>query len=289
MKYVVITPVRNEAAHIVHTLNSMAYQSVKPTRWVIVDDGSSDATPDIVDHFRTQYSWMQLIGRSDRGFRQRGAGVVEAFYVGYDALHDVAFDVIAKLDGDVCFNFDYFERLLQILSDDARLGITGGAVYEPDGEQWKLASFRDHVRGPTKVYRRTCFEAIGGIVRSLGWDGLDEWQARVFGWRVQTAMEVPLLHYRPTGGATGSLKTRVELGYGAHSIGYHPLFMLARSIRHLAKPPYVVGSCAMMGAYLWASLTRRTRAANREVIRYVRRTQLSQLAGLLFGKSVHQR
>jgi len=288
MKYAVITPVRNEAEFIVRTLNSMACQTVKPREWVIVDDGSSDGTVEIVERFRSEYRWIRLVQRSDRGFRQRGQGVVAAFYAGYQELREGHFDVIVKLDGDVSFNLDYFERLFQILSAEPTLGITGGAVYEPAGKEWALKSVRDHVRGPTKVYRRTCFEAIGGLVPSLGWDGLDEWKARALGWRVQTAMDVPLRHYRATGGATGSLKTRVELGYGAYSIGYHPLFMLARSIRHLVRRPYLVGGFTMMAAYVWAGLTRRARIADRELVRYVRRVQLSQLGGFFSGRGLRQ-
>jgi len=288
MKYAVITPVRNEAQYIIRTLDSMAHQTMKPRAWIIVDDGSSDGTAEIVEQFRSEYPWIQLVRRSDRGFRQRGQGVVAAFYAGYHELRHPDSDVIVKLDADVSFNIDYFERLFQLLAAEPRLGITGGAVYEPAGAKWVLKSVRDHVRGPTKVYRRTCFEAIGGIVQSLGWDGLDEWKARARGWKVQTAMDVPLRHYRATGGATGSLKTRVELGYGAYSIGYHPLFMLARSIRHLVRRPYLVGGCTMMAAYLWAGLTGRERVADGEVVRYVRRVQLSQLGGFFLGKGIHQ-
>lgn len=289
LKYSVITPVRNEAEFIELTLRSMINQTVKATEWIIVDDGSTDETAKIVAQYAAEYPWLKLINRADRGIRQRGKGVVEAFYDGFAKLTRSDYEVIVKLDGDLSFDPTYFESLLNELSVNPQLGIVGGGVYERlDGTNWRLRATSDHVRGPTKVYRRSCFEAIGGLVPALGWDGVDEWKAMTLGWQVRSFLNLKVYHYRVTGAATGSIKSRLELGYGAYYMGYHPLFMLARGVRHMRDRPYLIGGLAMILAYFTAGLQGRERLQDPAVIQYVRQTQLRQLVGLLGGKPVHK-
>jgi biofilm PGA synthesis N-glycosyltransferase PgaC len=287
-KYVVITPVRDEAEFIEKTIRSMIQQTIKPTEWVIVDDGSTDETAEIVARYAADRPWLRLVHREDRGTRQRGKGVVEAFYTGYEVLTQ-DYEFIVKLDGDLSFELTYFESLLREFASNPKLGIAGGGVYERlDGKNWVLRTTKDHVRGPTKVYKRACFEAIGGLVPALGWDGVDEWKALAFGWEVQSFLDLKVLHYRFTGAASGSLKSRIEQGYGAHYMGYHPLFMIARGIRHIFNRPYLVGGMAMLIAYFVVWMRGQEQLPDLSVIRYVRRTQLRQLAGLLVGKPIHQ-
>jgi glycosyltransferase involved in cell wall biosynthesis len=288
LRYAVITPVRNESEYIEKTIQSMVQQTVKPVEWVVVNDGSTDDTAQIVAKYIKDYPWIKLVNRSDRGTRQRGKGVVETFYAGYESLTQ-DYDVIVKLDGDLFFEPNYFHTLLDEFVSNPELGITGGGVYERlDGENWVLQATKDHVRGPTKVYRRTCFEAIGGLVPALGWDGVDEWKALTLGWKVRSFLNLKVLHYRCTGAATGLLKSRIEQGYGAYYMGYHPLFMIARGMQHMASRPYLVGGIAMIMAYFWAGLRGQERLQEPSVIHFVRRTQLRQLAGLLAGKPVHE-
>jgi biofilm PGA synthesis N-glycosyltransferase PgaC len=286
--YVVITPVRNEAEFIEKTIHSMIQQTIRPTEWVIVNDGSTDETAEIVARYAAKYPWIRLVNREDRGARQRGKGVVEAFYTGYETLAQ-DYDFIVKLDGDLSFEPTYFESLWREFASNPRLGIAGGGVYEKlDGKNWVLEDpSRDHVRGPTKVYRRACFEAIGGLVPALGWDGVDEWKAFTLGWEVQSFPELKVLHHRITGTATGSLKSRIEQGYGAHYMGYHPLFIIARGIWYMFMRPYLVGGMVMMIAYFLAGLRGQERLPAPSVIRYIRRTQLRKLVGLLAGKLGH--
>jgi biofilm PGA synthesis N-glycosyltransferase PgaC len=287
-QYAVITPVRNEAEFIEKTLRSMVQQIVRPTEWVVVDDGSTDETPDLVARYAAQHSWLRLVRRADRGTRQRGKGVVEAFYDGYETLTS-DYEFIVKLDGDLSFEPTYFESLLREFASNPKLGIAGGGVYERlDGENWVLRAVTDHVRGPTKVYRRTCFEAIGGLVLALGWDGVDEWKARSLGWEVRSFLDLRVLHYRFTGSATGLLESRLEEGYGAHYMGYHPLFLIARGIQRMTNRPYVVGGVAMIVGYFIAPICGKEQLSDPSVIRYVRRTQFRQLLGVLVGKPVHE-
>ena len=288
-KYTVITPVRNEAEFIEKTIRSMIQQTVRATEWVIVNDGSTDKTAEIITRYATEYPWIRLVNREDRGTRQRGKGVIEAFYTGYETLTCQDYDFIVKLDGDLSFEPTYFESLLREFASNPKLGIAGGGVYEkPDGENWVLDSYKQQVRGPTKMYRQACFEAIGGLVPALGWDRVDEWKALILGWEVQSFPELRVFHYRVTGAAVGPLGNRIEQGYLAHYMGYHPLFMIARGIWYMFMRPYLVGGMAMMIGYSVAWVRGRERLPDPSVIRYIRRTQLRKLVGLLAGKPVHE-
>jgi biofilm PGA synthesis N-glycosyltransferase PgaC len=276
--YVVITPVRNEAAFIERTIASMIAQTVRPCQWIIVDDGSTDDTADIIRRQIAEYPWIRLVQRADRGFRQRGGGVVEAFNEGYAALAVADYEFIVKLDGDLSFAPDYFERLLARFAARPRLGISGGTCYVQDGDTWRPEETDvTHVRGATKVYRRTCFEAIGGLVAHLGWDGVDEWQARARGWEVESFLDIPLYHHRATGAAKGPVRGRIEQGRAAYYIGYHPLFMLARGVRHMADHPFILGGLALLWGYVGDWLRRRERADDPVMLRFLHRNQLRRL------------
>lgn len=288
LMYVVISPVKDEAEFIEQTIQSMIQQTVRPTAWVIVNDGSHDGTEAIVRGYAGAFDWIRLVNRPDRGMRQRGKGVIEAFYAGLETLNG-AYDYVVKLDGDLTFEPAYFESLLHEFASDPQLGIAGGGVYEsPDGKTWVLYTPRDHVRGATKMYRRACFDAIGGLSAAMGWDGIDEWKALSLGWKVQSFLELKVYHYRFTGAATGYLKSCVEQGDGAYRMGYHPLFMVARGIRRMTDRPYVIGGAAMVWAYFRSWLRREEMLADPKVVRYVRRTQLRKLAGVLVGKPIHE-
>jgi len=289
MRYVVVSPVRNEAEFIEKTIRSMIQQTIKPMEWVIVNDGSSDETAEIVARYAKEHPWIKLVNREDRGTRQRGKGVVETFYKGHETL-TLPYDFIVKLDGDLSFGPTYFESLGRRFASNPKLGIGGGGVYEKlDGQNWVLEDpSRGHVRGPTKVYRRACFEAIGGLVPALGWDGVDEWKALTLGWEVQSFPELKVFHYRITGAATGSLKSRIEQGDGAYYMGYHPLFLIARGVQYIFMRPCLIGGIAMIIAYFTAGLRGRERLPDPAVIRYVRRTQLKKLLGLWAKKSAHR-
>jgi len=283
-KYAVISPVKDEAAFIEATICSMLEQTIRPAAWVIVNDGSRDATQSIVEKYTQEHSWIKLVNRQDSGIRQRGKGVVEAFYAGFNTLNE-SYDFIVKLDGDVTFGPDYFESLFYKFSFDPLLGIAGGGLYEkPDGKTWSLYTTRNHVRGCTKVYRRECFEAIGGLMASMGWDGIDEWIALAKGWGVQSFLGLKIYHYRFTGAATGYLKSCIEQGYGAYRMGYHPLFMVARGIRRITDRPYLIGGAAMISAYFLAWFRKQELLADPSVVRYIRQSQMKMLAGMITGK-----
>jgi poly-beta-1,6-N-acetyl-D-glucosamine synthase len=287
-RYAVISPVKNEAKYIKRTIDSMIHQTIKPASWIIVNDGSEDETEEIVRVNSENYPWIKLVNRPGSIVRQRGKGVVEAFYAGFETLQG-DYQFVVKLDGDVSFEPGYFECLLREFDSDPLLGIAGGGLYEmADGKTWKLNTTQDHVRGATKMYRMSCFDAIGGLTPSMGWDGIDEWKALSLGWKVFSFLDLKFLHYRYTGAATGFLKSYYEQGYGAYRMGYHPLFITARSIRRMADRPYGIGGLVMIWAYFWAWVRREELLADSNVVKYIRRTQMEKLLGLFAGKPVHE-
>ena len=290
--YVVISPVRNEARYIEQTIQAVINQTIKPAEWIIVNDDSTDETAEIVGRYVGLYPWIKLVNKprqTRRQDRQRGKGVIETFYFGLNRLAVQNYGFIVKLDGDVAFESEYFEFLLDKFAADPQLGIAGGGLYERvDGRNWSLRSAPDHVGGPAKMYRRTCFEAIGGLKPALGWDGFDEWQAVASGWKVQSFPELKLFHYRVMGNATGLLKSKIEQGYGAHYMGYHILYTVARGLRHMASRPYIIGGLAMIAAHLIAWMQKREQLPDPAVRHYIQRTQLRQLAGLLLGKRIYK-
>jgi glycosyltransferase involved in cell wall biosynthesis len=270
----------------------MVNQTIHPNEWIIVNDGSTDNTAEIIEQYARQHPWLKLVHRDkreDKGDRQRGKGVIDTFYYGYDHLTSPDYLAIVKLDGDVSFEPIYFEFLLSEFAANPKLGIAGGGLYERiDGLNWSLRSAPDHVGGPAKTYRRACFDAMGGLEHRLGWDGIDEWKALSLGWQVKSFSELQVLHYRIMGNATGMLKSKIEQGYGAHYMGYHPLYTIFRGMRHMLMRPYLVGGLAIMTAHLMAWLQGREQFPDPAVIHLVRRTQLKQISGLLAGKRLYK-
>jgi len=278
--YVIVTPVRDEEQHIEATIDSVLRQTVLPAEWVLVDDGSSDTTGTIIDRVAAQVPWIQAVHRRDRGCRKAGGGVIDAFYAGYDALRSHDWKYIVKLDGDLRFAPDYFERCFGYFEKDPKLGIGGGDIcHELAGELVVEKTPRFHVRGATKIYRRGCWEAIDGLWRAAGWDTIDEVKANMMGWQTYSFEDAPLTHLRFTGTAEGRLRDRVKHGVACYISGYHPLFVLASCIFRLPTRPYVVGSLATAYGFVKAHFVQPPRV-DTKIVRYIRGQQLRRLFGL---------
>ncbi len=281
--YVVISPVRDEEQYIEGTIRSVAEQTAPPSAWIVVDDGSKDRTPEILDRYRAKHPWLQVVRRPDRGYRAAGSGVMEAFYSGYDALPASAgaWEYLVKLDGDLEFEPDYFRRCLTRFAENPRLGIGGGVIYNDIAGKLVLERHPDfHVRGATKIYRRACWEAIGGLLRVPGWDTLDEVKASMLGWETGSFREISLIQKRFTGDAAGQWSNWVKNGRASHICGYHPLYLLAKAAGRAFRTPYLVASLGIVYGYLKAWATRVPRAPDRDLLRFVRRQQLRRLFGL---------
>lgn len=281
-KYAIITPVRDEEKYIEATIESVVRQTTRPAEWMIVNDGSTDRTGEILDRYAAQYPWIRVLHRANRGFRKAGGGVVEAFYDGYNTLKCKDWDFIVKLDGDLSFAPDYFRRCFEYFRRDPELGIGGGEIHHNVAGQLKLeVNPRFHVRGATKIYKKACWEAIGGLWPAPGWDTIDEVKANMLGWKSYTFTDLHLLHHRFTGTEDGLLRTRVKHGVVCYISGYHPLFVLCRCLYRITDKPYFIGSAAILYGFLKAHLTRRAaRLKDRSYIAYIRGQQLRRLCGM---------
>jgi biofilm PGA synthesis N-glycosyltransferase PgaC len=280
-KYVVITPVRDEESHIVAAIEAVIHQTIRPIEWIIVNDGSSDKTGEIIEEYVARNPWISVIHRSNRGFRKSGGGVIEAFYEGYRAMKRQDWEFIVKLDGDLTFPPDYFERCFAHFSNRPTLGIGGGDIYNEVEGALKLESNpRFHVRGATKIYRRACWEAIGALPQAPGWDSIDELKANMLGWRSCSFEDLHVMHHRVTGSADGALRDRVKHGVACYISGYHPLFLAASCVYRLLKRPYIVGSVAIAYGFVKGYVFRIPRVEDPLFIKYVRTQQLKRLCGM---------
>jgi biofilm PGA synthesis N-glycosyltransferase PgaC len=279
-RYVIITPVRNEELHLRHTIESVTQQTIQPVEWVIVNDGSTDQTGAMIDEWAGRFPWIHTIHRSNRGFRKSGGGVVEAFYGGYNSLNCEDWDFIVKLDGDLSFSRDYFERCLEQFKASPELGIGGGSLYHIiDGEKQFEAGPHFHVRGATKIYRRECWQAIGSLWPAAGWDTIDEVKANMLGWTTQTFASIEVIHHRFTGTEDGKWRDSVKHGLACYTSRYHPLFVLASCIYRLGQKPYVTRAAGTFWGFLRGYLRDVPRVADGRYATYIQQQQLSRLFG----------
>jgi glycosyltransferase involved in cell wall biosynthesis len=280
--YIVISPVRNEAAYLPLTIESMVNQSLKPICWVIVNDGSTDGTVQVAENAARSHPWIRVVSLPDRGYRKAGGGVVAAFYAGYKCIEAEKWDYLVKLDGDVSFGRDYFERCLLEFTRDPRLGITGGTICSDRGGSLQVESAGDpqfHVRGATKIYSAACWQAIGGLIHAPGWDTLDEVKANMLGWTSRTLRDVKIVHHRETGAAYGAWKDRVKSGLANYIAGYHPLFMFLKCVQRLWHRPYIIGGIGLLYGFVKGYVTGIPQVEDRALIKYFRQQQVNRLLG----------
>ena len=279
-KYVVITPVRDEEEHLQSTIESMVHQTVVPEEWVIVDDGSKDGTGRIIDDYASRYPWIKAVHRKDRGFRKAGGGVVDAFNDGYRALTCSDWEFMTKFDGDLTFTYDYFEKCFDEFHRDTKLGVGGGVIcYVENGQKRFEEAPAFHVRGATKIYRKACWEGIGGFIAAPGWDTMDEVKANSLGWTTRSFPQLHLVHHRDTGSADGLWPSLVKYGRANYICGYHPLFMMSKCIVRLVRKPYIIGSIGLMYGFVSGYLTNVQQVDDPAAVAYLRRQQMSRLFG----------
>jgi poly-beta-1,6-N-acetyl-D-glucosamine synthase len=286
MKYVLITPARNEERFIVKTLDSMVLQTLLPERWVIVDDGSRDKTAEIVEKYAARHPWIELVQRPqhmDRSF----AGKVQAFNAGLERARSLQFEVIGNLDADLSFDPDYLEFLMQKFSQDPKLGVAGTPFTEDGGYDTAKDSFEgeNYVAGGCQLFRYRCFQEIGGYVPNPagGVDWIAVMAARMKGWKVQSFPEKRFHHYRTLGTAERNiLGASFSYGERAYYLGGSPIWHFFRGIYRMSQKPFLLGGMALMSGYCWAAMRRTKRPVSREMIRFHRREQMKKLRAI-FG------
>jgi poly-beta-1,6-N-acetyl-D-glucosamine synthase len=280
-RYVVITPVRDEERYISETIESVCRQTVRPAEWIIVNDGSTDRTGAIADEAAARNAWIRVIHRQNRGFRKSGGGVIEAFYDGFRTIQCADWEFVVKLDGDLTFAANYFEKAFDQFQQNPRLGIGGGVIVHDLNGTWKPeGNPHFHVRGATKIYKRACWDAIGGLWTAPGWDTIDEVKANMLGFATYSFTDMHLLHHRLTGMEEGLVRDRIKHGVACYVSGYHPLFVAASCVFRLRQRPRVVGALGMLWGYVKAHFTRPPRPTDRAYLAYIRGQQLRRLFGM---------
>jgi biofilm PGA synthesis N-glycosyltransferase PgaC len=278
--YIIVTPVRDEAEHIEQTIEAVCSQTIRPVRWIVVNDGSTDGTAAILDRYASTTPWMTVVHRVNRGRRVNGGGVMEAFYAGFAEVGDQSWDYLVKLDGDLSFAPDYFARCLAMFASDSRLGIGGGTVCQIEDGEAREESKGDppfHVRGATKIYRRECWDRIAPLVQAAGWDTIDEVKANMLGWSTRTFPALRIVQLKPTGSADGAWRNAFKNGRANYVTGYDPLFMVAKCIKRTLVSPRVIGGVAMAAGFCSGYVRGLPRVPDAGVIDYLRRQQRRRL------------
>jgi biofilm PGA synthesis N-glycosyltransferase PgaC len=283
-KFVIITPAHNEEALIVHTAEAMIAQAVRPMRWVIVNDASTDRTRELVEGFAREHSFIEVVNLERAAGRHFG-NKVRAFNAGLERVQGFDYEFVGNLDADMSLAPDYFQKLLAQFEANPKLGIGGGMVHTTINGQFVSQEVAlDSVAGAVQLFRRKCFEQIGGY-RALPLGGIDaaaEIAARMHGWMTRTFPELPAREHRFTGSATASpLKSRLKEGKRLYSLGYSPLFFLVRCLYRFRERPLLLGSLVAYWGYVLSALGRTPIAVTPEMVRFLRAEQHGKLKRLL--------
>jgi glycosyltransferase involved in cell wall biosynthesis len=284
--YILITPARNEAEFIELTIKSVVAQTVRPLKWIIISDGSTDGTDDIVRKYAAGHPWIELLHMPERRERHF-AGKVHAFNAGYAKVKDLECELIGNLDGDISFDPDYFANLLGKFAVNPRLGV-GGTPYQERNTQYdyRFASI-ENVPGACQMFRRKCFEEIGGYrpIKAGTVDTVAVMSARMKGWETRAFTDKMFRHHRESDTAQGdTLTARFRRGAKSYALGSHPIWELLRAVHHMTRRPYVVGGLALLSGYVWSLIRRPERSVPLELVAFQRQEQMQRLRQLCTGR-----
>jgi len=284
---VIISPCRDEERTLLRTLACMKAQTRPPLEWVVVDDGSSDRTPEILAKAQREIPWLRVVRREDRGFRKVGGGVIDAFYAGLESV-EVDYEYVAKMDVDLEFAPGYLESILQYFDEDEALASASGKVYRPEGDGFVEEFMIDEmVAGQFKLYRRTAFEKIGGFVREVMWDGIDFHRCRMEGFTTRSIDDpnLRITHLRLMGSSDKSVYTgRLRWGRGQWFMGSAFGYVVASGIFRMHEKPYVLGGLLIIVGFLRAAWQGEPRYNDPLFRQDLQRWQYRRLLGVLKGR-----
>lgn len=284
LPYVLVTPSRNEEAFIEKTIVSVVNQTSRPLKWVIVDDASTDKTPEIIQRYAADNPWIEMVQmppRRDRSF----AAKVNSFNAGYERVKGLQYEVVGNLDSDVSFEPDFLEFLIQKFEDDPSLGVAG-TVFREEGYSSDKDSFegQTHVSGQVQLFRRKCFDEIGGYIphRAGGIDWMAVTTARMKGWKTRSFREKFFFHHRHLGTAGRGVHAAIfSYGEKDYYLGNHPIWEMFRVAYQMMKRPYLTAGAALGLGYCWAFVTRTPRPVSRELMKFHRKEEMTKLKAIL--------
>ena len=282
MKYYIVIPTYNEEQFIGLTLQSLADQTVLPTKVIVVNDNSTDSTPEIVLAFAEKHPWISLVTKTSSAIHLPGSKVIQAFQKGLESI-DEDYDLIAKVDADLIFPSNYFETIIQHFESDATIGMVGGFCYVEKNGEWILENLtdKDHIRGALKAYRKATFKQIGGLRAQMGWDTVDELLCKFYNWKVVTDESLHVKHLKPTG-ANYNKTARYKQGEAFYTLGYGFIITAIASLKlalRKGKPflfiDYLIG--------FWkAKLSKKPMLVTDEQAQFIRKYRLQKMKNKLF-------
>ncbi|MFB3924905.1 MAG: glycosyltransferase family 2 protein [Syntrophales bacterium] len=281
--YVLVTAARNEEFFIENTLQSVIRQTIRPVKWIIVSDGSTDGTDEIIRRYTKEHDFIRLL-KLTRDNNRNFSSQVYAINAGYRLLQGRCapqYDWIGNLDADISLEPDYFQRIMEKFRLNAKLGLAGGFVYENYDGKFKSRRFNNVRSVPHAVqfFRRECFEAIGGYVplKYGGPDWCAEVMVRMKGWQAECFPDIRVYHHRHTGSAEGVLHAKFRLGQMDYSLGSHPLFELIKCLSRIREKPYVISAILRMTGYFWLLCAGEKRPVSGEFVKFIQQEQLQRL------------
>ncbi len=275
MKYVIISPVRNEEEYLNLTISSIIKQTLKPSEWILVNDGSTDKTEEIITGYTHQYDWIKIVNLTDRGYYFPGTGVVNVFNKGFETITTSDWEFVVKLDVDLEFEADYFEKLLNRFKENSKLGIASGNCLLPISGEWVPEGVQDdHPVGPSKVYKRECWEQIGGLKPVPGWDLADLLAAQMHGWETACFKDLLVKHYRITGSRRKGIWAPKHLqGRFEYRHGYAFWYTALKALKDIKYKPFLIGSIAKICGFVYASFKKEDYLFDKEMRVFLRQKQ----------------
>jgi len=284
-KYALVTAACNEEAYIEKTIKAVVCQTCLPLKWIIVDDASSDCTKDIACKYASKFSFIEIVELPHRGMRDFSSQV-KAQLIGLKKIQDLDIAFIGFLDADICFSQTYYKDILEKFVENRKLGVAGGFVFDLIGDKVidsRKGSSGYHVAGGVQLFRRECFEQIGGYI-PLKWGGQDvvaEMTSRMYGWEVRSFKEIEVFHLKPFGAAgRPSLRNSIKSGKKFYLIGYHPIYYTFYCIRRLSNKPFFWGSILSLFTFYCSYLLEGKRPVPADFVRFIRHEQMSWVSDL---------
>ena len=283
MKYTIVSPVKNESAHIEHTLKSVIKQTVLPMEWVIVDDGSTDNTLQIIQDFASKHEWIRVVeNKTHDEARSGGSKVVRAFNRGFSTIDDHSYDFIVKLDGDLKLPENYFETVIETFIQNPKVGICGGYILNKVGDDLiKEIEIDYHVRGAFKSVRKTCFDEIGGFKEIWNWDGVDQMEAMMRGWETKV-FGLPVIHFRPTSTAYNPYRFHFKDGRFAYRLRVNFSLLLLRMGGRIKKRPFLISALIYFLGYIYAMIRREEFIVGKDVGDFTNKFHTKRILNQLF-------
>ena len=285
MKVIIITPACNEELHLPELIESMVNQNFLPSEWIIVDDGSLDNTSHVIKKAAINHDWIKYLRKEKSTLRAPGRSVIETFYFGFNKIETLDYDIVIKLDADLVLPVNYLQTIANCFQKDPALGICGGicVIKNSNKQMIEQGTNLDHVRGAIKAYRRDCFESIGGLLHSMGWDTVDEHLARYNKWRVLVIPNLHVLHQRATNQEFGFSKAAFRNGKMLYSIRMDIFLLFGNCLKRCFTRPYFVLSIAMFMGYIFAFLTKHPKIVQPELGKFIRKYRYEKILQRFFN------